>query len=352
VRLANFVVFDDYVVGTASTYSSSELNRTLGEFSTWNLQVIVDNPQNAATITVQLETSVDGRNWTSKNATPEVDAESIGQGTTVRAGRDTGTTGFNAGLVRLRVALTATSGTPIARVKIWLRGGDQRSEFVPTDFQGCTLWLRADLGVTVVSGKVSRWEDQSGNGNHVTQGNASSRPTFVANSAISANRPGLTFSGSQNIDAASALFTGAARRSMLVVYKPSTTATALDICGQSGTSGTSQWFMLDARTNGDPYLATWANDIIGPAIDTTAKWALGTYDGTTMTLYKNGVSVGNPLTVTLNTNNETFRIGAGYNAGLIEFFQGDIGEVVVFNRALNATEIARMKMYITTYWSL
>lgn len=47
----------------------------------------------------------------------------------------------------------------------------------PTQVSGLALWLEADRGVTLTSGKVSTWADQSGNGRDFTQSTASVRPT-------------------------------------------------------------------------------------------------------------------------------------------------------------------------------
>ena len=43
---------------------------------------------------------------------------------------------------------------------------------------GLVLWLDAGEGVTAESG-VSKWEDQSGSGNHATQANTSYQPTYI-----------------------------------------------------------------------------------------------------------------------------------------------------------------------------
>lgn len=52
--------------------------------------------------------------------------------------------------------------------------------FNPTQIAGCSLWLRADLGITQSSGSVSSWADQSGNGRDATQAVANNQPTFTA----------------------------------------------------------------------------------------------------------------------------------------------------------------------------
>lgn len=49
--------------------------------------------------------------------------------------------------------------------------------FSPLDLAPA-LWLRGDLGVTLTSGNVSTWADQSGNARHFTQGTDANRPTY------------------------------------------------------------------------------------------------------------------------------------------------------------------------------
>ena len=55
------------------------------------------------------------------------------------------------------------------------------------------LWLMADAGVDTLNGTVSRWHDQSGNGNDVIQTNASRQPLLVAN--ILNGKPVIRFGG-------------------------------------------------------------------------------------------------------------------------------------------------------------
>lgn len=69
-----------------------------------------------------------------------------------------------------------TSGNWRARFRI--RAIPVKSRFfVPPDVENCVLWLRADLGITLVSGAVSQWDDQSGQSHNATQSTAGLRPT-------------------------------------------------------------------------------------------------------------------------------------------------------------------------------
>lgn len=53
------------------------------------------------------------------------------------------------------------------------------------------LHLDGKLGVTITSGKVSAWADQSGNGRNATQSNAALRPTYNGTDAITFNADGI-----------------------------------------------------------------------------------------------------------------------------------------------------------------
>jgi len=174
------VAFDDIVHGTASAYSSSFFHALLGEQEVLALQAIVDpfpgTP--SGTVSVQLETSGDGRNWVSKNPTAEITASispsvemvAFGYDMNVRPG---------AALVRLNVTLTGAGGTPGARVQVWVtRRWDPRT--LPGRIQGCNAWFRADLGVTATSAPlvVTNWRDLSAMGHDAAQSTGTRQPTY------------------------------------------------------------------------------------------------------------------------------------------------------------------------------
>ena len=60
------LAFDDFVYGTTPVYSSSYLDGALAELESYSIQAMVDSFSENA-LTVQLETSADGRNWIAKN---------------------------------------------------------------------------------------------------------------------------------------------------------------------------------------------------------------------------------------------------------------------------------------------
>ena len=58
-------------------------------------------------------------------------------------------------------------------------GLGQRGFFSPVQIANCLTWLDASDASTItqVAGKVSQWNDKSGNGNNATQGTGSAQPT-------------------------------------------------------------------------------------------------------------------------------------------------------------------------------
>lgn len=96
--------------------------------------------------------------------------------------------------VLVRTATTPAIG-PMARWMRWkltapgaagqwdatfrIRGAAGRSSFwQPTTLTGCSLWLRADLGITLNGNTVSAWADSSVNGNNASQGTANQQPVY------------------------------------------------------------------------------------------------------------------------------------------------------------------------------
>jgi len=70
--------------------------------------------------------------------------------------------------------------------------------FVPTDIDGCKLWLRSDLGVTkdAVVDTVSKWADQSLSGNDAVQSIEGNKPLWVDNQLVT--HPAIRFNGTSS----------------------------------------------------------------------------------------------------------------------------------------------------------
>jgi len=119
-RRDNILAFDDFVVGNSAVYTRARLNSQLGGCDKCALTAVADQVSGTTpTITVQIEESADERNWSSKNGTPEINAQSLSASqTNMFTGADAGTSPAKA-FVRLRVALASAGAPPQAHLRIY-----------------------------------------------------------------------------------------------------------------------------------------------------------------------------------------------------------------------------------------
>jgi len=228
---------------------------------------------------------------------------------------------------------------------------------------GLVTWLKADTGVTSSSGKVSQWADQSPAGNNAVQSSSGNQPTLVTG-AINSN-PALSFDGSSSyltIADGSSL-----RSSNISILAVATRAGGSDysyIVSKPYYNGS--WsspfiaYQLLYDPNGVPYTqCTVSGSVSSPAtlpaaVNTGQPYLLNfTYDGTTESIRQNG---GTPGTTSISgsidygdTTSKNVVIGqadGGY------FLNGQIAEVLIYNRALTDTERQQAEAYLANKYGL
>ena len=245
------------------------------------------------------------------------------------------------------------------------------SDFEPTDFADCKLWLRADLGnITLGTGaNITQWNDLSGNANHATQTDGTNCPQFSASEAALGNRPAVSFLTNDWLaangvaasltgqDAPYTIFTvialagsGAASLTLWSAGKiASNTQLDYSYVEKAGSHG--RRARIDdssARTAGFSFTGVYANPTI--VVDWFDGGAGGTKNttlhiGTTGTEKTQAYDVG---TITITR----FTIGALGRSGEINFLDGDIGELIVFARALTDAEINLVANYLSARYGL
>lgn len=228
--------------------------------------------------------------------------------------------------------------------------------FVPTDFSGCVLWLRADQGLSVDEvGKVIQWGDMSGQGNHLTQaivakrpdGPTSKRPNFTPTTL--ANRQTVQFDGTD--DFLQKAFTLAQPFTHFLVYRQNafTATSGQDIPFDGAT------FPNAVMTCSTTTLHRWSMFAGGSEPNYDVMVANGVYavicdqwNGASSFGRVNGVQVmsGNPGTaspngITLGAS------GSGTRACAI-----NVAELVVFNRTLTQTEINAIELYLFSRYQI
>jgi hypothetical protein len=225
---------------------------------------------------------------------------------------------------------------------LWLDAADSSTLF--TTNTGSTLVVSGDT--------VGRWNDKSGNNRNVIQATESNRPLFTAD--LLNGLPLLTFDGStdQLVNTAVGLPTGAADRSLFVVYRPLRTSASNTVFSQGTESATGRWFALQFRSNpvGDPYFAGFGADASsGDSIELADKIAVVTYNGTTVNVFKNGTSKAS-ASRTLNTTGNTLRIGTSPDQ--TEYANCRIAEIVMTSSSVSANTRQRIDGYLAHKWGL
>jgi hypothetical protein len=212
---------------------------------------------------------------------------------------------------------------------------------------GVTVWLDASQLTGLIDGDpVAIWTDMSGWDNNATKSAGS--PTYKT--GVLNGKPVIRFVKT-NGDAfttanLSSQFPSAATVFIVATINPGTAAYSL-VCSSAG-NPTDEWFRYSG--NGLSYPGTFRSSRIDNycampdsgshifAISSSATawemWIDGTGQGGAGGAYSAG---------------GTHVIGSGSNGGTLD---GDIAEIIEFNRALNPTEMAAMSAYLSTKYGL
>ena len=253
-------------------------------------------------------------------------------------------------------------------------------QYSPRSLSGLALWLdAADSNTVLRTGvNVSAWNDKSGNGFNMSNNASYQSPTyntsgfngkptisFVRNSSNSFSiLENTTFSFTQN---SFSLFVISQKTgSDAVVYQRFFSAAAT-IGGQdyntgnnfnvnTGLTNTS----IDYEKNGKVIgTFTITNPFLGEVIVNGTGSAIGRYNSVTNYIYANGSQVNASTTPSAGANFNTVhvRLGAATytlstNDNNILSFNGNISEVLFFNRALTTIESQQVEGYLAWKWGL
>jgi hypothetical protein len=222
---------------------------------------------------------------------------------------------------------------------------------------GLRLWLKADVGVTLVSGAVSEWADQSGNGRHASQATAANRPALVG-TALN-GKPALAFDGANDFLTFTLPVNGLTAMTLVLV---SSSAVNADGSGNGVANAPLFW-----NETGD-----WGTVHLSP-FQSRVKFRFGTRQANNLPEYIRPVSVGanfgramaiknganerlyvdgqqvldlSGKLPTISGISDTGNVGRGYNNNT--YFAGRIAEVLVYDRALSDAERQQLDEYLNT----
>lgn len=224
----------------------------------------------------------------------------------------------------------------------------------PTGLPGLAAYFEADQGITLDgSNNVSQWNDLSGNGAHLTQATALSRPGFSATSFNGRPAVVLTAAGNQFMAAAPTIPSGAPNHTILAIVRanatPSTLFNGIVCLGSAGASGQTStigndntrklWFggaglgapVFDTATNGSYYaLAKTEQNVGGFGNDTAfinnAKQAVGIQ----------------PTAYSIFPAN-TLLLGRYFSSSATGNW--DVAAIAIYNRILSDSEIAALMSF-------
>ena len=227
-------------------------------------------------------------------------------------------------------------------------------EFLPSKLEGLRLWLSADKDVAHdAENRVSTWGDRSTNGVNATQNNPDARPVLVPNALH--GKPVIRFDGTNDqldfspiptsnftvsiVFSISSMKPWAGPLNNRVATKPGFQIVSGDGSNQVYIPALVTW---DGEEESSHQKASTYVDI--PSKSTIHTWV---YEGGSESqFFQDGVetSVGECIS---NFNITAACIGRGY-----DFMAADIAELVVYDRALSATELQEFQQYLETKYGL
>lgn len=220
---------------------------------------------------------------------------------------------------------------------------------------GLKAWFRADAGVTRNGSGVAAWTDQSGSGTTAAQATAANQPAYVTGSIN--GLPALRFNGTSQFLTFNLPLNGLSGMTLVLV-----SAAGVDTDGSSNGVSSAPLFWNETASWGTVHLSPFPRMVkyrFGTgqinnlpiytrpaAIGSSYSLATAIKAGTSESLFVNGTQV---LTqtgklATIANVSALGNIGRGYNNNT--YFTGQIAEVLIYNRALTATERQQVEQYL------
>jgi len=265
-------------------------------------------------------------------------------------------------------------GSDTATVTITVNGGTVVSGIAPDGVSDLVQWLDADDGATITDnggdGDVDVWTDKSGQGNHASETTSGSQPAIVAAGINS--RTAIGFDGSNDgldVSDDATLNTGGpySGKTLMMAFRTGDNVADRQVLYEQGGQNRGLNFYID---NNQIYLNGWnvVDTAWGPSFAKAAVTANTTYVATfvfdqatgTVEGFLDGASIGSVSGVGfLNSHGQNIGVGAarestrfhdGSFSGDGQNFEGRIGEIVHYNKALNEAERSGVEAYLQERW--
>lgn len=221
------------------------------------------------------------------------------------------------------------------------RGKGAPAGFDPASITSLALWLDASqLTGLADTDPVSSWTDLSGNGRHVTQADSGKRPVY--RTSWQNGLPAVVFDGSDDFLRVTGL-TLNQPNTILVVGKSTTNNTA--IFDGDDSSHTHQVYR-----RGTGSWAMFAGTLLDSALAANGNWHLRTakFQGATSYLRLDGAEIAAGAAGAQNL--DAITVGGFFDG--TGALNGDVGELLVYNAALSAGDLAAAEAYLRGKWGV
>jgi glucosylceramidase len=227
------------------------------------------------------------------------------------------------------------------------------SNSTPASVTNCQLWLDAnDLStVTLSNGLVTTWADKSGNSDNAMAGTA---PTIATNANLSGAGRVVRFNGSNAyLNVSLSVLTGQPYTIIAMEVDGNKSGQNSYFIGNTGGS-TDQALHMGYYNNTTFRLGQWADDLSYNGVytsTTTPRLWSGKLDTTAgRFLYLDGSQVATlGSTNTVSGALASGHIGAAFDTSG-SFYEGDLAEIAVYNRALSDAERTSVENYFEDKW--
>lgn len=214
------------------------------------------------------------------------------------------------------------------------------------------LWLDAadSSSITITSGRVSQWDDKSGNGYHVSQATAGLRPTYSATALNSL--PGLVYDSTGRVLANTTAFMNLEYSIFAVAdfdsftgYYQRLISASTDVLLLFG-GGASNFITM--FRNG----ATWGDiNPNTPLVDVTSASVLGVVKG------NGGTGAATPYVNGTAQNAENASIASSHDITIgstlsSQYFEGSVSEVIITSSLTTTDERQKIEGYLAHKWGL
>ena len=237
----------------------------------------------------------------------------------------------------------------------------------PTDLpvkNGLLLWLDAadDSTFSYSSGtEVSQWRDKSGNNFHANQATTANQPS---RSSFINSRKGVNFTSTNgDFMRVSSGIVFSKYFTAVVLIKPATQSAeyAVILDQDHSTTGYQGWVIQRGSTTSfwqtwvaNSSATNWTNANQIAYVDNTSQIVTLRKTSSTLALYSNGTSSGDVSIDDYNLPQAgLYGLNIGYwSAGGGRYYNGNICEILIYNRDLTTTELKQVHTYLGQKWGI